>query len=236
MLRCPTEWLAYCFSADMSSLFVQIRKSFSREHLVFALLKIFRYGFYYLRSRPLAWILKAPQLYIGPHFLLLGTKYLRIGCRFYAHSNLWIEAIPEYKGQTFHPEVIIGNRVSMGDGVHLSCNRRIHVDDDVLFGSNIFVSDHQHGHYKGPVCSTPAEAPAQRPLSLSQNGVAIGQNVWIGNNVVITGNVSIGAGSIIAANSVVTRDVPPLSMVAGIPATLIKRYDEERGLWVSVAG
>lgn len=50
----------------------------------------------------------------------------------------------------------------------------------------------------------------------------IGNDVWIGTNVLIKGGVEIGDGAIIAMGSVVTKDVPPFSIVAGVPARIIK--------------
>jgi maltose O-acetyltransferase len=52
--------------------------------------------------------------------------------------------------------------------------------------------------------------------------VYIGDGVWIGANVLISPGVNIGANSIIGANSVVTKDVPDLAIVGGIPAKIIR--------------
>ncbi len=51
----------------------------------------------------------------------------------------------------------------------------------------------------------------------------IGNDVWIGINVVIKGGIKIGDGSIIGAGSVVTKDVPPYTVVGGVPAKEIKK-------------
>ena len=56
--------------------------------------------------------------------------------------------------------------------------------------------------------------------------IEIGDHVWIGANVYINGGVKIGSNSIIGANSVVTKDVPPNSIVGGVPARIIKYKDE----------
>ena len=57
--------------------------------------------------------------------------------------------------------------------------------------------------------------------------VTIGDCVWFGNRVTIVGNVTIGEGAIVAAGSVVTKDIPPLAIVGGNPAKVIKYRDSE---------
>jgi serine acetyltransferase len=51
----------------------------------------------------------------------------------------------------------------------------------------------------------------------------IGRDVWIGANAVILGGVTIGDGAVIAAGAVVTKDVEPGAVVAGVPASLIRK-------------
>lgn len=63
-----------------------------------------------------------------------------------------------------------------------------------------------------------------------ENGISccIGNDVWIGENVLIKGGVSIGDGSCIAMGAVVVSDVPPYSIVGGVPAKVIrKRFSDE---------
>jgi acetyltransferase-like isoleucine patch superfamily enzyme len=52
--------------------------------------------------------------------------------------------------------------------------------------------------------------------------VRIGNDVWIGTRAIILPGVQIGDGAIIGAGSVVTRDVPALAVVGGVPARVIK--------------
>ncbi len=52
--------------------------------------------------------------------------------------------------------------------------------------------------------------------------VRIEDDCWIAANTVILAGVTIGKGSVIAAGSVVNKDVPPYSVVAGVPAKVIK--------------
>lgn len=58
--------------------------------------------------------------------------------------------------------------------------------------------------------------------------VKIGNDCWIGQNVFIVGGVTIHDGAVILAGAVVTKDVPPFSIVGGVPAKIIKyRFSEE---------
>ena len=52
--------------------------------------------------------------------------------------------------------------------------------------------------------------------------ITIEDDVWLGAGATVVGGVTIGRGSIVAAGSVVTRDVEPFSVVAGVPATLVR--------------
>ena len=63
--------------------------------------------------------------------------------------------------------------------------------------------------------------------SIEVGDIVIDNDVWIGYEAVIMAGVHIGNGAIIAARAVVTKDVPPYTIVGGVPARLIrKRFDE----------
>ena len=52
--------------------------------------------------------------------------------------------------------------------------------------------------------------------------------MWIGYNVIITMGVTVGDGAVLAAGAVVTKDVPPYTVVGGVPARVIKkRFSDE---------
>lgn len=64
--------------------------------------------------------------------------------------------------------------------------------------------------------------------AVNKHKIIIGNDVWIGANVVILRGVTVGDGAILAAGAVVTKDVPPYTIVGGVPAKVIKkRFDDE---------
>jgi acetyltransferase-like isoleucine patch superfamily enzyme len=52
--------------------------------------------------------------------------------------------------------------------------------------------------------------------------ITIERNVWIGTAATVLPGVTIGADSVVGAGAVVTHDVPPATLVAGVPATVIR--------------
>lgn len=126
-------------------------------------------------------------------------------------------------------EIIFGQNCQINDNVHIASVDSVTLGDNVLIASRVFISDHNHGQYSGDDVSNPNEVPADRKLSSSP--VVIEDNVWLGEGVAVMPGVRIGRGCIIGANSVVTKDLPDNTICAGVPAKVIKRYNELSGKW-----
>ena len=183
-----------------------------------------------IASGVIARSLGAPGLYLGPGCRVFGSRCITFGRNVYAERNLWLEAVTSYSSQRFRPQITIGDCVSFSDGVHISAIASIVIGSHCLFGSKSYVSDHNHGIYRGDQQSSPDEPPAQRVLG-GGGPVVIKENVFIGENAVIIGPATIGRGAIIGANSVVRGFVQAYTIVAGAPAKPIKIFNSKTGTW-----
>ncbi len=123
--------------------------------------------------------------------------------------------------------------MSIGEYVHIGCVHRIVIGNDVLMGSKIYITDHNHGIYRGETSDTPAIPPAARRLTEDES-VEIGARCWIGEFVTILPGVTIGEGSIIGSHSTVTHDIPANSIAAGSPAQVLKLWDEGGHQWLRI--
>jgi acetyltransferase-like isoleucine patch superfamily enzyme len=160
-----------------------------------------------------------------------GRRFIDLGRGLTTGTNLRIDAFPNFIGA--HNQVLkIGDDVEINDYVHIAAVLNIEIGNHVLIASKVFITDHNHGNYSGSDQSHPTECPRDRKLFAKP--VKIEENVWIGESATILPGVTIGKGSIVGTSSVVTSDIPPYSIAVGIPARVIKRYNEQLGIWEKV--
>ena len=158
---------------------------------------------------------------ISKPIYLHGGKYITIGENFSCDQRLRLDAIDEFLGDKFTPEITIGDHVLIQKDCHIGAINKIYIGNNVLLASKVYISDHSHGEVTAEALKIP---PAKRRL-YSKGPVIIEDNVWIGEGVVILPGVTIGENSVIGANAVVTRTIPKNSLAAGNPARVIKEIN-----------
>ena len=113
--------------------------------------------------------------------------------------------------------ITLGDRVQFGPYCDVQCD--LEVGNSVLFAPRVAIigrNDHQ--------IDLPDTLIWDSPRGKDKK-VRIGNDCWIGYGVIILSGVTIGDGAVVAAGAVVTKDVPPYTVVAGVPAKIVKvRY------------
>lgn len=155
---------------------------------------------------------------LAPGVKLRTPAYVSIGKNTSIMSHCIIETCPT---DNCTPHMEIGDNISLGEYSHITCTNKVVIGNGVLTGRFVLITDNSHGKLTKEEADI---APLIRKIH-SNGPVFIGDNVWIGDKATILPNVSIGKGCIIAANAVVTKDVPEFSVVAGVPARIIKTIE-----------
>ena len=173
------------------------------------------------------------KIRIGPAAYLRGLSFIEMGEDFSAGRGLWLEAISRYNDEEFTPRIVIGNHVRISQFAHIAATHLIEIGDNVLIGSKVLITDHNHGQYSYSNHTSPLTIPTDRPLD-RERSVLIGRNVWLGDGVVVTAGSSIGEGSVIGANSVVHGSIPACTVVAGPAATVSKAFNFDAMKWCKI--
>ena len=193
---------------------------------------------YYLRKRRTR-LLKG-KVDIHPSAILLDSAYFdyrteeeskrifideesMIGCNFIFESDSGV--------------IKIGKRTFINAGTNIISINEIEIGDDVTIGWNIYIYVHDshsldYRFRKDDIERQREDFYANRNFIFSKDWstvksapVKICNKVWIGFNAIILKGVTIGEGAIVAAGAVVTKDVPAWTVVAGNPATIVKKIE-----------
>lgn len=144
----------------------------------------------------------------------LDDGRLTIGEGTMLEPGCWITLGPDAR-------ITIGRGCFLNRETMLAAQELIEIGDHVMFANHCFVGDADH-RYDDP------ELPITWQGFTARGPVRIGDNVWLGKGVVVTGGTAIGNRSVIGSNSVVTRDVPPATIAAGVPAKPLRAIEFRR--------
>jgi acetyltransferase-like isoleucine patch superfamily enzyme len=170
-------------------------------------------------------IVNAERIFLGDD-VWLGANCLLIAITRYPTAPMR-HPEKEWFHQKFDSKIVIGSRVSATAGLQVAAMDNITIEDDVLFASNVNITDALHGYER-------ADIPFKYQKMFRIAPIVVKQGCWIGQNVVILPGVTIGEQTIIGANSVVTKSLPDRCIAVGAPARVIKRWDEAAQGWVAV--
>jgi acetyltransferase-like isoleucine patch superfamily enzyme len=114
--------------------------------------------------------------------------------------------------------VSIGAKTVLGQECTISAYKHVSIGRECVVADRVMLIDFDHGMVE-----------VERPIRLQgiyKRDVRVGHNVWIGYGACILRGVTVGDNAVIGTNSVVTKDVPANSVVAGVPARVLRMRDE----------
>lgn len=113
----------------------------------------------------------------------------------------------------FGKNITIGRDVFINSGCHFQDQGGIVIGDGSLIGHNVVLATINH------------DLDPRNNRKNHYAPITIGNHVWIGANVTVLAGVTVGDWAVVGAGAVVTKDVPPKTVVAGVPARVIKTVD-----------
>jgi galactoside O-acetyltransferase len=128
-------------------------------------------------------------------------------------TGVWVEP-PLHVA--YGDNVVLGDEVYVNFGLTVVDDVAVVVGDRVMIAPNVTISTTGH----------PVHPEVRRDGSQFSAPVHLGDDVWVGAGAVILPGVTVGAGSVVAAGAVVTAHVPPMVVVGGVPARVLREVTD----------
>ncbi len=155
--------------------------------------------------------------YLGPEISLFGTKQITIGNR--------VRIYPGSRMETHDGgEIIIEDDCSIGQNFHITSgkNRLVIGAKSTILG-NVFITniDHEYRNVDQHILEQP----------MIYKETVVGENCFIGYGASIQAGSKLGKQCIVGTNAVVRGEFPDYSVIVGVPAKVVKYYDQEAKEW-----
>jgi len=159
--------------------------------------------------------------YLFSPFRIDGSAAIELGLSSVFQRGAWLYCASH---ENRDARIKIGDSCVFGYNNHITAVGSVSIGNNVLTANNVYISDNLHEYED-------VTRPVMQQAVRFKGAVEIGDGCWIGENACIIG-VRIGKNCAVGANAVVTKDVPDYSVVAGIPAKVIRHYDTASGKWI----
>lgn len=144
----------------------------------------------------------------------LAIRKIRIGNRVSIGKFAIIRPSNSYGGD-IGEGLKIGNNSNIGPYAYIGCSGYIEIGNNVMISPRVSIYAENHVFERTDI--------PMKEQGVKKEFVIIEDDCWIAANSIILAGVTVGRGSVVSAGSVVTKDVPPYSVVAGVPARIIKQ-------------
>ena len=157
--------------------------------------------------------------YIGKPIFIGNFKRIFIGKRVRIFPGARIEVVDK------NSSIVFEDNISIGQNLHIisGSGQELRIGKNTTFSANVFVTNIDH-HY-----DEINKHILEQPLVSAKT--QIGENCFIGYGAVIQTGTILGKQCIVGANAVVRGHFPDYCVIVGVPARIVKRYDEKSGSW-----
>lgn len=170
---------------------------------------------------------KGRNLFIGRRSQINKPRYISFSDNVRIGNDCRLSFYDYFNHTSYSPLLTFGENVYIGNHFTVLCADSVIIENEVLIGSYVLISSENHG-------TDPEDAQGYGKQSLVTKPVRVCKGVWIGEKVSILPGVTIGEKSIIGTGSVVTKDIPPYSIAAGVPAKVLKIYNFNKHCWETI--
>jgi acetyltransferase-like isoleucine patch superfamily enzyme len=146
---------------------------------------------------------------LGRCDMLTNPRAISIGTKVLIRKGARLEAVGDWDGKK--PRIVIGDGTAAQFYFHCGAAESITIGEKVLIAGNVYITDHDHKF------DDPHRAPIECSELVSEP-VVIEDGAWLGEGCRILKGVTVGKRAVVGANAVVTKDVPPYTIVGGVPA------------------
>ena len=160
--------------------------------------------------------------------MVRNPDYIHINSDAALGDNCRLFCTDSYLGKPTNVKgIFIGKNFHATRNLTIQCAGTVRIGDNVLIASDVFIIDYNHG------LSPLKDSYLDNELEIKN--VIIEDGCWIGNSVIILPGVKIGKKSIIGAGAVCSKDIPDYSMAVGNPVKIIKKFDQNKKIWVPIS-
>ena len=148
-------------------------------------------------------------------------RHIHVGADVMIGAYSWLWAFPATDCDK--PKMVIGDGCKIGHFNHIACVNSVELGPKVLTADRVYISDHGHAFED-------ASVPIMDQPIVFRGSVAIGEGTWLGENVSVL-SCRIGRNCVVGTNAVVTKDIPDFCVAAGVPARVIRRFNQNSRRW-----
>jgi len=155
-------------------------------------------------------------IYVTPGYIFVGNSvFIKPGCR--------MEGVNKYEDRRYSPSIVIEDGVTIEQNCHITAADRLVIGANSLISSYVLITDisHEYHDISKPVGRQPIEV----------KNTSIGSNCFIGSGAKILPGTVLGSHCIVGSNAVVQGAIPDYCVVVGVPAVVVKRFNQRTHTW-----